>query len=125
MTTSILAQIQQAEQQLIEAQLASDADTLARLLADDLIFVGPDGQLYDKAGDLNTHRSGMMRLTHSFPHEPIVKLLSGVAIVSVVVDLRGFVAEQPIDGSYRYTRVWTNENGPWQVIAGHCTPMQG
>lgn len=122
---NILLQIQQAERQLIKAQLASDADVLDTLLADDLIFVGPDGRLYSKADDLEGHRSGTMRLTHSSPHEPIIKLLSGVAIVSVVVDLRGFIAEQPIDGSYYYTRVWTNQNGPWQVMAGHCTLVQG
>ena len=122
---STLEQIQQAEQGLLKAQLASDADGLAPLLADDLIFVGPDGRLYSKADDLKGHRSGTMRLTHSFPHEPIIKLLPEVAIVSVVVDLWGFIAEQSIDGSYRYTRVWTNQSGSWQVIAGHCTLVRG
>lgn len=119
-----LAQIQQAEQQLIKAQLVSDANVLAELLADDLIYTGPDGQLYYKADDLEAHRSGTMRLTHSFPHEPIIKLLPQVAIVSVVVDLRGFIGEQSIDGSYRYTRVWANQNDNWQVIAAHCTQVQ-
>ena len=124
LTTNILAQIQRAERQLMEAQLTSDADVLDTLLADDLIFVGPDGRLYNKADDLTGHRSGAMRLTHSSPHEPFIKLLPGVAIVSVVVDLRGFIAEQPIDGSYRYTRVWTSQNGSWRAIAGHCTLVQ-
>lgn len=121
---SSLEQIQRAEQQLIKAQLTSDADVLATLLADDLIFTGPDGRLYAKADDLEAHRSGMMRLTHSVPHKPVIKLLPPVVIVSVLVDLRGFIADQPIDGSYRYTRVWTNQTGHWQVIAGHCTLVQ-
>lgn len=121
---STLAQIQQAEQQLTKAQLISDADALATLLADDLLFTGPDGQLYTKADDLAAHRSGTMHLTQSSPHEPIIKLRPPVAIVSVLVDLRGFIAEQPIDGSYRYTRVWANLAGGWQVIAAHCTHVR-
>ena len=119
-----LAQIQQAEQKLMTAQLASDADALAQLLADDLIFTGPDGRLYHKADDLEAHRSGTMRLTHSSPYEPIIKLLPQIAIVSVLVDLQGFIGEQSIDGSYRYTRVWTNQNNAWQVIAAHCSQVQ-
>ena len=119
-----LEQIQQVEQQLISAQLASDADALAPLLADDLIFTGPNGQLYHKADDLEAHRSGTLRLTHSLPHEPIIKLLPSIAIVSLVVDLQGSIGEQSIDGSYRYTRVWANQNGTWQVIVGHCTQVQ-
>lgn len=43
----------------------------------------------------------------------------------VIIQRETASAEQPIDGSYRYTRVWTNQNGPWQVIARHCTPVQG
>ena len=121
---STLAQIQRAEQQLTEAQLASDADTLNTLLADEVIYTGPDGQLYTKTDDLAAHRSGMMRLTHSSPHEPIIKLLPPVAIVSVLIDLRGFIADQPIDGSYRYTRVWAKQAGVWQVIAAHCTHVR-
>ena len=120
-----LQQIQRAEQQLLEAQLASDVDVLARLSADDLIFTGPDGRLYDKADDMEAHRSGTIRLTHSSPHKPLIKLLASVAIVSVVVNLQGFVREQPIAGSYRYTRVWTNRDGTWQIIAAHCTQVQG
>ena len=121
---STVAQIQQAERRLIDSQLASDADALDTLLADDLFFVGPDGRLYTKADDLAAHRSGLMRLTHSSAHAPIIKVLSLVVIVSVMVDLRGFIAEQPIDGSYRYTRVWVNRAGVWQVIAAQCTHIR-
>ena len=37
---TLLTQLQQAEQQLLEAQLASDVDTLAYLLADGVDFRG-------------------------------------------------------------------------------------
>lgn len=119
-----LAQIQRVERQLMDAQLASDADVLDTLLADDLTFVGPDGRLYSKADDLQAHRSGLMRLTYSSPHEPVIKLLPPVAIVAVVVELQGFMGEQPIAGSFHYTRVWADQHGSWRVVAGHCTEVR-
>ena len=116
-----LAQIQQAEQNLFNAQLAGDADALATLIADDLLFVGPTGELASKAMDLETYRSGMMHLTALVPDEPIIKFLPPIAIVSVVVNLKGVFSEQVIDGAYRYLRVWTNHHGTWQITAGSVT----
>jgi ketosteroid isomerase-like protein len=119
----ILDEIRQAEQNLAEAQLASDVNSLASLLSDDLLFVSPAGELASKAMDLETHRSGTIRLTSLVPREPVIKLLAHAAIVSVIVDLQGTFAGQRIDGAYRYLRVWTNQQGTWQITAGSVTQV--
>ena len=118
-----LTQLQQAEQQLIQAQLASDVDTLAYLLADELIFVGPDGHRYTKEMDLASHRTGQVRLTALTAQEPLIEWNEALAVVSVVVDLQGFFADQPIGGQFRYLRVWSYRQGRWQAVAGSCTPV--
>lgn len=118
-----LEQIRQAEQTLFNAQLAGDANALALLIADDLLFVGPTGELASKAMDLDSHRSGTLRLTTLVPQEPIIKFLPPMAIVSVVVNLQGVFAGQIIDGAYRYLRVWTNHHGTWQITAGSVTQV--
>ncbi len=115
--------IQQAEQTLYRAQLASDVDTLDTLLADELLFVGPDGNLYNKAMDLETHRSGKMHLTTLEAHEPVIQILPQLVIVSVIVDLQGIATGQPIGGRFRYMRVWTLQQGIWRIIAGSCTQV--
>lgn len=119
-----LQRIQQAEQTLYQAQLASDVATLDTLLADELLFIGPDGNLYTKAMDLETHRSGQLRLTTLIAHEPVIHVLPQLAIVSVIVDLQGISAEQSISGRFRYMRVWAQQCDTWRIIAGSCTQMQ-
>jgi hypothetical protein len=39
-------------------QLASDVEMLTELLHEEVIFTGPDGNLYSKQDDLSGHRSG-------------------------------------------------------------------
>ncbi|WP_460905853.1 nuclear transport factor 2 family protein [Spirosoma areae] len=120
-----LTQIQQAEQQLMQAQLAGDADTLDTLLADELLFAGPDGNLYTKAMDLAAHRSRTMYLTALGAQKPLIQLLPSLAVVSVLVDLQGVFAGQPMGGRFRYLRVWAYRQGTWQIIAGSCTQVPG
>ena len=43
------------EAQIRAAQLAADVGALDRLIADELLFAGPDGQLGTKAQDLEAH----------------------------------------------------------------------
>src|SRR4030095_15505193 len=55
------------EAALRAAQLAADVPALARLVSDDLLFTGPDGQLGTKAQDLEAHGSGGVRCRR---HQP-------------------------------------------------------
>ena len=117
-------EILQAEQTLYQAQLTGDTDLLNRLLSDELLFVGPDGRSYTKEMDLEAHRSRTMYITELIPHEPTVQMLPHLAVVTVMIELKGVFGEQPAGGKFRYLRVWRQQQGTWQVIAGSCTPVQ-
>jgi hypothetical protein len=52
------------EARLRAAQLTSDTDELNDLIADELLFTGPDGQLGTKAQDLKAHATGSVRFLH-------------------------------------------------------------
>ncbi|WP_428660070.1 nuclear transport factor 2 family protein [Runella sp.] len=117
-------EIYQAEQTLYKAQLAGDVAILDTLLADDLLFVGPDGQLYTKEMDLEAHRSRTMSITTLISHEPIIQLMPHTAIVTVMIELQGVFAGQPAGGKFRYLRVWTKQQDTWKITAGSCTPVQ-
>ena len=116
-----LEQIQAVEQQLMQAQRAGDVETLAVLLADTLLFVGPDGNVYTKAMDLAAHQSKRMYLTDLSVRQPIINLLPTLAIVWVIADIQGVFDQQPMSGRFHYLRVWSNQQGSWQIIAGSCT----
>ena len=72
------------EAYLRSAQLAADVDALDRLIAKDLLFTGPDGQLGTKAQDLAAHRSGVVRIREHVPTELRVRRIGAdVAIVAL------------------------------------------
>lgn len=107
------------------AQLAADTAALDRLIAADLLFTGPDGQLGTKAQDLEAHASGVVRFLAHQPEELRVRhVAKGVAVSALRAWLVVEVAGTPVQGIFRYTRVWAREaKGQWQVVGGHVSEV--
>jgi len=102
--------------------LASDVDALDGLLHGELLAVGPDGRLADKAMDLEAHRSGVVVLAELIEEELRVKVLGELALTFVVLAIRGTIGGADASGRYRYTRTWTRAAGEWQVVGAHISP---
>jgi ketosteroid isomerase-like protein len=113
------------EAALRAAQLAADVDALDRLIADDLLFTGPDGQLATRAQDLDAHRSGAVRFVAHDPEELRIRRVgTDVAVAALRARLTVSVAGTLVSGAYRYTRVWAREGGgPWRVAGGHVSAV--
>lgn len=118
-------EIAACEARLRDAQLAADVDALDRLIADDLLFTGPDGQLATKAQDLEAHRSGTVRFREHLPEELRVRRVGpDVAISALRARLAVEVAGTLYRGTYRYTRVWARESGAgWRVVGGQVSQI--
>jgi ketosteroid isomerase-like protein len=114
-----------AEAMLRVAQLAADVSALDELIADELLFTGPDGQLGTKAADLASHATGAVRVRQHEPEELRARSIAGAVVVTnlrtrMQVEVNG----QLVNGVYRYTRVWAQEGGhPWRVVAGHVAEV--
>ena len=106
-------------------QLNADIAALERLIADELLFTGPDGQLGTKAEDLRLHSSGAVRFRSHEPEELRVRRVgSDVAVSAVKARLAVEVNGKLVSGTYRYTRVWAREEaGDWRVVGGHVSPV--
>lgn len=113
--------IAQLEEQLRQAMLSSDVAALDELIADDLVFTLPTGAVGGKQMDLDAHRSGIQKLTTVNFRERQVQIYDQVAIVTVKTELVGTYAGEDITGTYRYTRVWAQPQGCWQIVAGHVS----
>ena len=108
------------EAALRNAQLTANVGALDGLIAEDLLFTGPDGQLGTKAQDLAAHRSGVVRMREHEPTELRIRRVGAdVAIVALATQLVVEVNGATVRGSYRYTRVWAREQGAWRVAGGH------
>ncbi|HEX8906277.1 MAG TPA: nuclear transport factor 2 family protein [Longimicrobiaceae bacterium] len=113
------------EAQIRAAQLAADVAALDRLIADELLFTGPDGRLGSKAEDLQAHGSGVVRFREHEPEELRIRRAgAGVAVTALRARLAVEVAGTLQRGTWRYTRVWAREEGgPWRVVAGHVSQV--
>ena len=109
------------EAELRRAQLDADVATLDRLIADELLFTGPDGRLGSKAEDLAAHGSGVLRFREHEPEELRVRAVGDtVRVVALRTKIAVEVNGTPVSGMFRYTRVWAKERGgPWRIVAGH------
>lgn len=119
------AEIVALEARMRDAQLRADVAALDALIADKLLFTGPDGRVGTKAEDLEAHRSGAVRFQSHAPKEMRIRRVGAdVAIVSLEADLAVHVAGKLTRGTYRYTRVWAREaTGPWRVVGGHVSAI--
>ena len=111
-----------AERELQAAQRASDVAELERLLHPDLLAVGPDGSLADKAADLEAHRTGVFTIAELEEEELHVRTVGDTAVTFVVLRIRGTIGDDEVAGRMRYTRTWTRDGGGWRVIAAHIAP---
>ena len=114
------------EARLRRAQLDADVAALDALIADELLFTGPDGQLGTKAQDLAAHGSGVVRFREHEPEELRVRRVGADVVVSALrARLAVEVAGMLVRGVYRYTRVWAREGGgPWRVVGGHVSEVR-
>ena len=113
------------EAALRRAQLDADVAALDVLIAEELLFTGPDGQVGSKAQDLEAHGSGVVRFRAHEPEELRVRRVgANVAVTALRARLGVEVAGTLVRGTYRYTRIWAREHdGPWQVVGGHVSEV--
>src|SRR4051812_10532895 len=124
-SSPVAAEIAGREAELRAAQLAADVAALDELIADELLFAGPDGKLGTKAQDLEAHGSGVIRFREHEPEELRVRRIGAdVAITSLRTRLAVELGGRIVRGTYRYLRVWAREDGrTWRVVGGQVSEV--
>lgn len=119
--TSIENEINACEQRLRRAMLQSDVRELDALLSADLVFTNHLGHLLSKQDDLDAHASGTLRIKGiEVLHSSVRVLADSAVVVSALVNLSGEYAGNASQGEFRFTRVWTREDGQWRIICAHA-----
>jgi hypothetical protein len=113
-----------AEIELLTAIKTADVAALDKLLHDDLLFNLPDGQTITKEFDLETYRSGKVKIETLEAADQIINIIEDTAVVSVIILLKGTYDNNPIANSFRYIRVWKQFGESLKVIAGSCVALQ-
>ncbi|MEM6451769.1 MAG: nuclear transport factor 2 family protein [Cyanobacteria bacterium P01_D01_bin.105] len=109
------------EERLRLAMLNSDIAELDELISPDLLFTNHFGTLVSKEDDLNAHASKAFVFESLDLSELKILVYENSAVVSVRAEIQGYYNDQPTNGSFRFTRFWSNTSGKWQVVAGHSS----
>ncbi len=116
------AEIQDLEQQLKVAMLNSDISALDKLLSSELIFTNHLGQIMTKQDDLNAHKSGRAKIDKIELFEQHIKILNGVAVVTVQARILGSFNGESSESEFRFTRVWCkSSDNKWLVTVAHSS----
>lgn len=112
-----------AEIELLTAIKNADVSVLEQILHDDLLFNLPTGETITKEFDLNSYRSGKLKIDSLEASDQIINIIDNTAVVTVSVSLKGTYDNNPINGVLKYIRVWKQFGDNLKVIAGSCVQL--
>ena len=119
-------QVEALEEQWRQAQLAGDVATMDRLLSDDYIGISMTGQVSTKMQQLDRMKSHKLILTKLDLGEMQVKLVGSIAIVTSRAEVEGSTDGVPVQGTFRYTRVYQRlPSGAWKITSFEATRVPG
>ncbi len=119
------AQVRAAESGFFSALVAGNTETLEHLLAADFSLVGINGALIDKSGLIGAIAAGLLIFYRIEPVEAAVRFYGGTAVVTGQTRMNGAFGEAPFAAESRYTHVFAEQDGRWQLVAAQGTPIAG
>ena len=115
--------VKAAELQRFEAAEKNDLDALGKLLADDLTYTHSTGVLETKVVFLDSLKSGKLQFKKIEPSDQQVRVYGTTAIINGTAKVAVVSQGQPKDISLRFTDVWVNRGGHWQMVAWQSTKL--
>ncbi|MCU1237150.1 MAG: hypothetical protein JWP63_5117 [Candidatus Solibacter sp.] len=111
--------VMRIEREMLNAILKGDASANERYLADTYVFTAPDGAVQNKAQAIADLKSGELKLQSASLDDAKVQVYGDTAVVTYSSNDKGTYKGKDISGKTRWTDVFVNHNGRWQVVASH------
>ena len=111
--------IMRIEKEMLGALLKGDASASQRYNSETIVFTGPDGEFMNKAQLVADIKSGTLKLTSATLDDAKVHVYKDTAVVTYSSNDKGTYKGKDISGKTRWTDVFVNRNGQWQVVAVH------
>ena len=105
-----------------QAWLEKDGATVERLMADDYIYVAPNGLTLDRQAILAIIRSPSYRLDHGTRTEVVVRAVGQeAAVVRHRYQGAGSFEGTPFTDDQRCVMVWEKHDGEWRLVMEQCS----
>lgn len=114
--TIIREDIVEAENKLFSAQLESNVEALDQLLHDELVAVAPTGQIVTKYMDLSAHKAKTMIIENASIVIDDIRIIGDTALTIVTMTAKGKMMGTPLEGQFRYFRVWKRFDNILKVV---------
>ena len=115
--------VKAAELKRFEAATKVDLDALAKLLGDDLTYTHSTGALQTKAQLLDDLKTGKLQFKKIEPADLQVRVFGTTAVINGTAKLAVVSNGEAKDVSLRFTDVWVNRAGHWQMVAWQSTKL--
>ena len=111
--------LKQLDQERIQAQIGADPVALDRLYAEDFIGIGPSGTVRAKAQVIADFTSGSLRFQSITTDEVRWRVYGHTAVETGRSTMIGQDRGKAVPRDNRFTRVWVERQGRWQLVANH------
>ena len=117
-------EILKLEEELRQAEMRVDAETLERFYADDIMVTAPVGVVVDKAlVQEEIRRASAVRIEVFDKDDVKVRGYGETAVASYRLTVKGENEGIEISQQFRVTDVWLRRAGRWQVVSRHTAIM--
>jgi ketosteroid isomerase-like protein len=111
-------EVEAADKARVQAMLAGDADQLARVLSDQLIYGYAEGREQSKDAFLAMVRSSNSKFkAYDYLETRITPVTSDVATKDGRVHIRSSSKDKQTDFTIRFLAIWHREAGMWRLVA--------
>ncbi len=121
-TEEALCEVSNLEWQFERAVVKGDLDFFHQILADDFTHTTQTGKFRNRAQWLANHKAGQSNYDALNTRQLVVHVYGDTAVVTATIQPQGRDSQgKPIEGQYRYLRVWVKHGDTWQVVAFQST----
>jgi hypothetical protein len=118
----MLSDLHDVNERWNRAWFDKDAATVDHLMAEDYIYIGPNGLILDRLAILRVIRSPTYRLDHGSHTEVVVRLVGrDAAVVRQRWQGAGSFEGTSFTDDHRGIRVWERRDGEWRLVVEQCS----
>src|SRR4051812_11325739 len=118
-TSAATQAILDLEKKWTDAYRLADLNTMNSLLNEDVIVTVEDGKTYSKSGYLTHSVDKNVKVMLAEIGDVRVRVDEDTAVVTGAYHERGTKSGKPYEFNDRFTDVWKEHGGKWQLIASH------
>ena len=118
----MLSELHGLNDRWIQAWFEKDAATVERLMAEDYLYIAPNGLVLARQAILGIIRSPSYRLDHGARTEVVVRALGrDAAIVRDRWQGAGSFEGTSFTDDHQCVRVWERHAGDWRIVMEQCS----